>query len=141
MNNSIQYKFIKIDLTQFSPEWDRYDSENQSVGIETNFNFSFNKAEGVLRCITSLHFIQEDQVFLNTELQTFYEISKESIEDLVRENVLTIPKILLCQFASLAYGSYRGVLYMKTINTPLSNLILPPMYLNEVIKDDIQIQL
>ncbi len=141
MNNSIQYKFIKIDLTQFSPEWDRYDSENQTVGIETNFNFSYNKSEGVLRCTTSLHFIQEDQVFLNTELQTFYEISKESIEDLVSENVLTIPKILLCQFASLAYGSYRGVLYMKTINTPLSNLILPPMYLNEVIKDDMQIQL
>lgn len=141
MNNSIQYKFIKIDLTQFSPEWDKYDSENPSVGIETNFNFSFNKAEGVLRCTTSLHFIQEDQVFLNTELQTFYEISKESIEDLVSENVLTIPKILLCQFASLAYGSYRGVLYMKTINTPICNLILPPMYLNEVIKDDMKIQL
>lgn len=139
--NSIQYKFIKIDLTQFSPEWDRYVPENQTVGIETNFNFSFNKTEGVLRCTTSLHFIQEDQVFLNTELQTFYEISKESIEDLVSENVLTIPKILLCQFASLAYGSYRGVLYMKTINTPLSNLILPPMYLNEVIKDDMQIKL
>ena len=141
MNNSIQYKFIKIDLTQFSPEWDKYDSENPSVGIETNFNFSFNKTEGVLRCTTSLHFIQEDQIFLKTELQTFYEISKESIEELVGENVLTIPKGLLCQFASLAYGSYRGVLYMKTINTPLSNLILPPMYLNEVIKDDMQIQL
>lgn len=139
--NSIQYKFIKIDLTQFSPEWDRYDSENSAVGIETNFNFSFNKAEGVLRCTTSLHFIQEDHVFLKTELQTYYEISKESIDGLVSENVLTIPKILLCQFASLAYGSYRGVLYMKTINTPLSNLILPPMYLNEVIKDDMQIQL
>ena len=139
--NSIQYKFIKIDLTQFSPEWDRYDSENSAVGIETNFNFSFNKTEGVLRCITSLHFIQEDQVFLKTELQTFYEISKESIDGLASENVLTIPKILLCQFASLAYGSYRGVLYMKTINTPISNLILPPMYLNEVIKDDMQIQL
>ena len=139
--NSIQYKFIKIDLTQFSPEWDRYDSENSAVGIETNFNFSFNKAEGVLRCTTNLHFIQEDQVFLKTELQTYYEISKESIDGLVSENVLTIPKGLLCQFASLAYGSYRGVLYMKTINTPLSNLILPPMYLDEVIKDDMHIQL
>ena len=139
--NSIQYKFIKIDLTQFSPEWDKYDSENPGVGIETNFNFSFNKTEGVLRCTTNLHFIQDDQVFLKTELQTYYEISKESIDGLVSENVLTIPKGLLCQFASLAYGSYRGVLYMKTINTPLSNLILPPMYLNEVIKDDMQIQL
>lgn len=141
MMNNIQYKFIKIDLTQFSPEWEKFDSANPAVGIETNFKFSFNKTEGVLRCLTNLQFIQENQIFLKSELQTFYEIKKESIEELTNDDVITIPKGLLCQFASLAYGSYRGVLYMKTINTALSNLILPPMYLNEVIKDDMKIRL
>lgn len=139
--SNIQYKFIKMDLTRFSPEWDRYDSSNDSVGIETLFNFSYNKTERILKCTTVLTFIQENQVFLKSELQTFFEIKKESIEELTRENDLTIPKGLLCQFASLAYGSYRGVLYMKTINTDLSNLILPPMYLDEVIKGDLKIKL
>lgn len=68
-----------MDLTQFSPEWERFDSSNDSVGIETNFNFSFNKAEGILKCATNLIFIQENQSFLKSELQTFFEISKESI--------------------------------------------------------------
>lgn len=139
--SNIQYKFIKMDLTQFSPEWDRYDAEDPSVGIETNFNFSFNKSEGILKCATNLTFIQNNQIFLKSELQTFFEILKESIDELTNENVITIPKSLLCQFASLAYGSFRGVVYMKTINTALSNLILPPMYLDEVIKDDMKIQL
>ena len=130
-----------MDLTQFSPEWDRYDAEDPSVGIETNFNFSFNKSEGILKCATNLTFIQNNQIFLKSELQTFFEILKESIDELTNENVITIPKGLLCQFASLAYGSFRGVVYMKTINTALSNLILPPMYLDEVIKDDMKIQL
>lgn len=138
--SNIQYKFIKMDLTQFSPEWERYDSSNISVGIEANFNFSYNKNEGILKCATSLIFIQENQPFLKSELQTFFEISKESIEELTSENVIILPKGLLCQFASLAYGSYRGVLYMKTINTALSNLILPPLYLDEVIKEDMKIQ-
>ena len=138
--NNIQYRFIKMDLTQFSPEWDRYDSKNPMVGIETNFNFSYNKSEGVLKCTTKLHFKQENQIFLKSELQTFYEISKDSIEMLTNENVITIPKGLLCQFASLAYGSYRGVIYMKSINTALCNLMLPPMFLDEVIKDDMKIQ-
>ena len=129
-----------MDLTQFSPEWDRYDSNNPMVGIETNFNFSYNKSERVLKCTTKLHFIQDNQIFLKSELQTFYEISKDSIEMLTNENVITIPKGLLCQFASLAYGSYRGVIYMKSINTALCNLILPPLYLDEVIKDDMKIQ-
>jgi hypothetical protein len=130
-----------MDLTQFSPEWDRYDAEDHSVGIETNFNFSFNKSEGILKCATNLTFIQNNQIFLKSELQTFFEILKESIDELTNENVITIPKGLLCQFASLAYGSFRGVVYMKTINTALSNLILPPMYLDEVIKGDMKIQL
>lgn len=137
--SNIQYKFIKMDLTQFSPEWERYDSTNDSVGIETNFSFSFNKTEGILKCVTNLTFIQENQPFLRSELQTFYEISKESVKELTNESVITIPRGLLCQFASLAYGSFRGVIYMKTINTDLNNLILPPMYLDEVIKGDMKI--
>lgn len=130
-----------MDLTRFSPEWDRYNTGDPSVGIETNFNFSFNKSEGILKCATNLTFIQNNQVFLKSELQTFFEIIKESIDELTNENVITIPRGLLCQFASLTYGSFRGVIYMKAINTTLSNLILPPMYLDEVIKDDMKIHL
>lgn len=130
-----------MDLTQFSPEWDRFDAGNTSIAIETNFNFSFNKSEGILKCVTNLTFVQNNQVFLRSELQTFFEILKESIDELTNENVITIPRGLLCQFASLAYGSFRGVIHMKTINTDLSNLILPPMYLDEVIKSDMKIQL
>ena len=130
-----------MDLTQFSPEWERFDSSNDSIGIETNFNFSFNKTEGILRCATKLTFIQENQPFLKCELQSFYEIAKESIEELTNENIITIPRGLLCQFASLAYGSFRGVIHMKTVNTALCNLILPPMYLDEIIKSDMKIQL
>lgn len=130
-----------MDLTQFSPQWELYDSSNASVGIETNFNFSFNKTEGILKCAINLTFIQESRPFLKSELQTFFEIAKDSIEELTGENDITIPKGLLCQFASLSYGSFRGVLHMRTINTELSNLILPPVYLNNVIKDDMKIQL
>jgi len=139
--SNIQYKFIKMDLTRFSPEWEKYDSSNDSVGIETNFNFSFNKTERILKCATNLTFIQENQPFLKSELQTFYEITKESVEGLTSENVITIPRGLLCQFASLAYGSFRGIIHMKTINTDLCNLILPPLYLDEVIKGDMKIPL
>lgn len=138
---NIQYKFIKMDLTQFSPELERFDSSNESVGIETNFNFSFNKTERILKCVINLTFIQDNQPFLKCELQTFFEISKESIEELTSENLVVFPKGLLCQFASLAYGSFRGVIYMKTINTNISNLILPPMYLSEVIKGDMKVEL
>lgn len=139
--SNVQYQFIKMELTQFSPKWEVYSSENSAIGLETRFNFAFNKSEGVLKCTTVLTFMQDNQIFLNSELQTFFKIKEESVKELTKENVITIPRGLLCQFASLSYGSYRGILYMKTINTDLSNLVLPPMYLDEVIKEDIQISL
>lgn len=139
--NNIHYRFLKMDLTQFSPDWDLYKSEIPDVGIESNFSFSFNKTQNVLRCATKLRFSQDSGVFLESELQTFYSIDKESIEGMTNGNELVVPRGLLCQFASLAYGSYRGVLYMKTLNTPMNNLIIPPLYLDEVIKEDIRFAL
>lgn len=139
--SNVQYQFIKMELTQFSPKWEMYSSENSAVGLETKFNFAFNKSEGVLKCTTILAFRQDNQDFLNSELQTFFKLKEESIKELTEENVIIIPKGLLCQFASLSYGSYRGIIYMKTINTDLSNMILPPMYIDEVIKEDIKISL
>lgn len=88
-----------------------------------------------------MSFSQDSRVFLESELQTFYSIDKESIEGMTNGNELVVPRGLLCQFASLAYGSYRGVLYMKTLNTPMNNLILPPLYLDEVIKEDVRFAL
>ena len=138
MMGNINYRFIKMDLTQFSPDWDKYNSEIPDLGIESNFSFSFNRSQIVLRCTTKLRFSQEARVFLESELQTFYSVDKESIEGMTKGNELVVPRGLLCQFASLAYGSYRGVLYMKTFNTPIDNLILPPLYLDEVIKEDVK---
>lgn len=138
--NNIQYRFIKMDLTQFSPEWEQYNAENKTVGINTNFHFAFNKDAGIVKCETVLTFVQENRIFLKTALQTFYEIKRESIDEMTKETEIVIPKLLLCQFASLAYGSYRGILYMKTVNTAISDLVLPPLYLEEVIKEDLKIK-
>ena len=141
MMNNIHYRFLKMDLTQFSPDWDHYKPEIPDVGIESNFSFSFNKTQNVLRCTTKLRFSQDSRVFLESELQAFYSIDKESIEGMTNGNELVVPRGLLCQFASLAYGSFRGVLYMKTLNTPMNNLIIPPLYLDEIIKEDVRFAL
>ena len=76
----------------FEPNGMRIIDKDDSVGIETYFNFSFNKTEGILKCATNLTFIQDNQPFLKSELQTFFEIAKDSIVELTSENVITIPK-------------------------------------------------
>lgn len=141
MANNIEYKFLKIDLTQFSPAEENYDSDNAKVGISTEFGFAYNRKDNVLRCSTILRFVQNELTFLRCELQAFFLLKEESIQSLIINDELIIPKGLLCQFASLCYGSFRGVLYVKMINTPFSDIILPPLYIDQVIKEDLKIAL
>lgn len=137
----IKYKFIKMDLTQFSPNWEQYDEVNDVVGINTEFGFSYNKTARVLRCETTLNFVQENKIFLKCAIQTFFEIEEDSVVNLKTSEGIEFPREMLCQFASLSYGSMRGVLYVKSINTPIGNLVLPPLYVDEVIKENLTIKL
>ena len=130
-----------MDLTQFSPNWEQYDEVNDVVGINTEFGFSYNKTARVLRCETTLNFVQENKIFLKCAIQTFFEIEEDSVVNLKTSEGIEFPREMLCQFASLSYGSMRGVLYVKSINTPIGNLVLPPLYVDEVIKENLTIKL
>ena len=60
------------------------------------------------------------------------EIKDESAESIIKGNEITFAKEHLAQFASFGYGALRGVMYLKTINTPIDNVILPPLDLMDL---------
>ena len=95
----------------------------------------------ILRCTVTFHFVQGNQPFLNAELQNYFEIAEESLAEITDGDKLVVPRGLLCQFASFGYGSFRGILYLKSINTPYSDIIMPPLYVHEIIKEDLEIDL
>ncbi len=138
---NIGYKFVKMELTQFSPNHENYKDDGQPANVSTGFEFGYNSESRILRCTDIFQFAQENRIFLNAELQTYFEIQEDSLGNLVEDNKLTIPTGLLCQFASLGYGAFRGILYLKAINTPYSDIVLPPLYINDIIKDNLVIDL
>ena len=50
----------------------------------------------------------------------------ESVASMIEDDCVVLPTNLMTQFASLGYGSMRGVIYAKTMGTPFENIILPP---------------
>ena len=45
---------------------------------------------------------------------------------MIDDDCVVLLTSLMTLFASLGYGSMRGVIYAKTMGTPLEKIILPP---------------
>jgi len=136
MKKSIQYCFRKIDVAQFAIFLENYSGEISEVGFEMDAQFTFDKEQNVLcsRVIVSMT-NEANQLLLKIELCCYFEIARESMQNILQDNSYVFDPPLLVQFASLCYGTLRGVIHMKTIDTPLNGYILPPVYFDTIIKE------
>lgn len=71
------------------------------------------------------------------ELACVFDIASDGMEELKRES--KIPKGFLQYMASIVVGTARGVIHAKTEGTLLNPVVLPPINLVELIKDDISL--
>lgn len=73
-------------------------------------------------------------MLMKAVMSSYFEIAPDSIEEISEDDGrLVFDPMSLVQFASLNYGSLRGALYVKTANTPLKDLVIPPIYFHKII--------
>lgn len=132
-NIEIIYKYCKIELEQFAILEENYPAEMSDTQIQTGVQFSYDLDQHIICCDTSVMLMQGDRTLLKTQLKSYFDIQPESVEALKEGDAIVFDEPLLIQFASLSYGSLRGVIYAKTINTPFNNFILPPVYFSSII--------
>lgn len=135
METPIIFRFVKMDLTQFATFTDGYKAENEELSIFNRFQFAYNFEEHLVLCKTIIEISKHDKLLLKADLDSLFKIEDASATVLENDTEAVIPPGLLAQFASLAYGSMRGVLYFKTTDTPFSNFILPPNDVAAVFKE------
>jgi hypothetical protein len=126
MENKIFYKFIKLDLAQFATFCCDNAVGDEPLVLSNSFKFSYNFDEEVVCCTTMIVVTKGDAPMLKAELNSYFKIQTESVKAITNDDSVSLPIELMTQFASLCYGSMRGVLYIKTIGTPLNDMVLPP---------------
>lgn len=127
METPILFKFVKMDLTQFATfEDDCRAIEDTHPDIFNRFQFAYNFEEHLVLCKTIIEMSKEGKILLKAELDCIFKIDSASASMIESPDEAIIPQGLLAQFASLAYGSLRGAIYIKSADTPYSNFILPP---------------
>lgn len=131
MGEQILYSFIKLDLVQFATfETDCID-DDKPLELSSSFRFAYS-ADEVVCCTTTVVITKENRPILKAELNSYFRIQSESVASLTEDDCIVLPTVLMTQFASLGYGSMRGVIYAKTMGTPLEKIILPPNDVHDI---------
>ena len=105
------------------------------MDIFNRFQFAYNFEYHLVLCKTNIELSKQEKILLKADFDCIFKIDPESASVIETANDATIPQGLLAQFASLSYGSLRGVIYTKTTDTSFSNFILPPNDVTAIFKE------
>lgn len=140
MEPQIQYKYIKIDTQQFAIFEENITADMRSIPYELETQFSYDSGRRVLSNKMVVRASKDDKPVLKADVRSYFEIDAESIDALRVEGSIVFPVSILVQFASFNYGTMRGIIHSKAAGTPLGAFILPPAYLQELIKKPFEVR-
>ncbi|MBQ9362453.1 MAG: hypothetical protein IJT97_03420 [Bacteroidaceae bacterium] len=132
---AIAYKLAGFEMPQFKSAWEHYDSSAENIELNNNIDFSFSAENNTLKCTNDVTFVQGDTPVLEIQFCTFVEVDPESIPQLMVEGQLVFPPHFLAQCASFGHGALRGIMFLKTTNTPFEGVIIPPVEYHKVFKE------
>ena len=134
----IKYNLLDIEDNQFAVFPDNFiDGKNFVATAMINISTKNEGAE--LKCESRLELKQEDNIILVSEIVCKYSINKDSWED-IDDKKKMLPSGFIRHIASLAIGTQRGVILVRTKETPLHKIVLPPVNLTAVVKKDYVIE-
>lgn len=133
----VMYRYAKIELEQFAMFEENLNEEHGEIQLQTEAQFKYDKAQQVLCSKITVTFSNGESPLMRAVINSYFLIHQDSISRITdSEGHLVFPTSVLVQFASLNYGSLRGMIHLKTLGTKLSGYILPPIFFNEIITKD-----
>lgn len=140
MNTILSYTIASMQVSQSVVIPERY-SQGGNIQINNSFSFGIDVDKSVLLCKHKLALRKHGKDFADFILDTVFVISPDSLKNLEENGKLTIPEGFLVQCGSISYGSLRGIVLQDAKKKGLNNIIIPPLYVNEIIKEPMIIDL
>ena len=130
----LKYKILGIRTIDFSclQEID----ENISITFNTEYKFRLNKVDCLIGCISNFTYLQQNKVIMNLSLECVFAIEPEFFKSLREGDKYIVSADCLQYLATISVGTARGEIHARSeaANSPVMNLVLPPINLTEIIK-------
>lgn len=126
---------IKISVPQFAIIADRV--PNTDLNLSTEIKFEYSDEAMIVACTVTFSFNAEGvNILLKLACRCDFMIHPEDWNAFKREGDMNIPTELLEYLAMQTIGTSRGVLYCKTEGTDFNSLMIPPLNVREIMKDN-----
>jgi len=86
-------------------------------------------------------FSEKDKKVMILETTCEFSIHPEDLQNITEEGKVVIPKGTIDYFIAQTVGTARGILHCKTEGTPFNGIIIPPMNVTGMFKEDMIISL
>lgn len=130
----LRFKMSRITVEQFAILGDD-PKQIESFSIEIGFKYSEESRH--IATVFDFSYDTESEKAVVLKICCEFLIHKEDWESAYADGKYTIPASTLQYLASQTIGTARGVLHCKTADSPFSRLILPPINITEMVKDDL----
>ena len=137
--NMIRFKMFRISTGQFAIL--STEAPPGDVEISTSMELRHaNDGSAVMVHATFTFSEKEKQVMiLGTTCE--FSIHPEDLQTLTKDGKVVIPKGTIDYFIAQTVGTARGILHCKTEGTPFNGIIIPPMNVTNMFKDDMVINI
>lgn len=137
--NMIRFKMFRISTGQFailSPE-----APQGEVEISTSMELKHTNDGSAVMVQATFTFSEKEKQVMILETTCEFSIHPEDLQKLTKEGKVVIPKGTIDYFIAQTVGTARGILHCKTEGTPFNGIIIPPMNVTGMFKDDMIINL
>ena len=131
---TIPYKIARLETKQFAIFPEKFNNSDPAE-VSSSFEFSTSVDLETMRCRATFQYIQEDKVWLILELNAFFMIAPDGITEIKKKGA--VPVDFLRYMGTIAVGAARGIIHARTEGTVLNAVVLPPINLMEIIKEDL----
>lgn len=130
----IRFNMTRIAVNQFAVLTDTYPENDMTLSTELSFQYSAETRQ--ISCEVGYRFTAVDDILLVLKSQCEFAIHPEDWKKFITEDGIAIPKSVLELLAVHTIGTSRGILHCKTENTPFNRLMIPPINVAGMMKDE-----
>lgn len=132
---TIPYRISRIETKQIAVFPDVF-VWGDAVNVPIEFKFTADTHKNEVCTVGIFRYEQKQKLLLILELACYFNISQEGWSEVKKEDKWIIPVDFLRYMATIVVGAARGILHVKTEGTAFNSIILPPINLVEIIKED-----
>ena len=138
---ALSFKLVDISTKEFAILEDSY-TESENVQMGTFVNFGHDREHRVLGANLKFQFEQNEKPFLVISATCSFQMEEDAWNELLdaQGNKIVIPEGFASHMAVITVGTIRGILYEKVKDTLFKEYIIPPIYLTELIQEDVVIE-